>query len=327
MDRVSAHEVIASRCGAVLGRQTVLKDDHFPGCQNKKLTPLIEGAPNFRQVDGLPVYGVAIPTVTGLRNVLEAVGGKARKALWHSMREEPLVYINGQPYVLREVEKPFSNLELTGITRERVEQMEARLREDVLAEAEQYGGRVLVSKELDDGQVIDTWEPVHTVQTPLEVCAALTAEGYQLSYVRIPITDEKVCADTLARANIHRAALLSCRSVGCAHANAAVHTFLLVLTRAQRHSGAQGCRLRRDSEPLRSRGRGHSICGQLPDGQRPHNDGHDHLSAGISASTSAPRAAQPGCTVVAGTDRGRGGGAATRRLRRHSVTCACRRGW
>ena len=191
-ESMTPQEVIAGRCGAVLGRQTVLKDDHFPGCQNKKLTPLIDGAPNFRQVAGLPVYGVAIPTVTGLRNVLDAVGGKTRKALWHSMREEPLVYLNGQPYVLREIERPFSNLELTGITRERVEQMEVRLREDVLAEAEQYHGRVLVSKELDDGQVIDSWEPVHTVQTPAEVYAALVVEGYQLSYVRIPITDEKV---------------------------------------------------------------------------------------------------------------------------------------
>lgn len=27
-----------------------LQSDHFPGCQNMKLTPLIEGAPNFRQV-------------------------------------------------------------------------------------------------------------------------------------------------------------------------------------------------------------------------------------------------------------------------------------
>eukprot|EP00878_Enallax_costatus_P022564 GHUV01023947.1.p1 GENE.GHUV01023947.1~~GHUV01023947.1.p1 ORF type:complete len:169 (-),score=61.36 GHUV01023947.1:991-1497(-) len=50
---------------------------HWPvcaGCQNTKLTPLLDGAPNFRQVEGLPVYGVAIPTVRGLRNVLEELG-------------------------------------------------------------------------------------------------------------------------------------------------------------------------------------------------------------------------------------------------------------
>lgn len=47
---VSAEEVVATRSGDVLLRHTILKSDHFPGCQNMKLTPLIEGAPNFRQV-------------------------------------------------------------------------------------------------------------------------------------------------------------------------------------------------------------------------------------------------------------------------------------
>lgn len=81
------------------------------GCANKRLTPLLEGAPNWRQVAGLPVYGVAVPTVAGARLVLDAIGCRERAAIWHSMREEPLVYVNGEPFVLREVEAPFSNLE------------------------------------------------------------------------------------------------------------------------------------------------------------------------------------------------------------------------
>jgi hypothetical protein len=47
--------IIQSRSGAVLGRQTILKSDHFPGCQNMKLTPLIDGAPNFRKVPSPPI--------------------------------------------------------------------------------------------------------------------------------------------------------------------------------------------------------------------------------------------------------------------------------
>ena len=75
-------KVVASRKGDVLIKYTILKSDHFPGvqwpdssrlimiemkahflfpartsypwpragCQNKKLLPLLEGAPNFRQV-------------------------------------------------------------------------------------------------------------------------------------------------------------------------------------------------------------------------------------------------------------------------------------
>lgn len=38
------------RGGSVLGKKTILKSDHFPGCQNKRLSPQIEGAPNYRQV-------------------------------------------------------------------------------------------------------------------------------------------------------------------------------------------------------------------------------------------------------------------------------------
>lgn len=89
----------------------------------------------------MPVYGVAIPTVTGLRLVLDKLGAAKgrRKVLWHSMREEPVLYINGRPFVVREADKPFANLEYTGIDRERVESMEARLKQDVLAEVWRAG--------------------------------------------------------------------------------------------------------------------------------------------------------------------------------------------
>jgi len=33
---------------------------------------------------------------------------------WQNLREEPLVFINGHPFVVRESDKPFSNLEYTG---------------------------------------------------------------------------------------------------------------------------------------------------------------------------------------------------------------------
>lgn len=189
--------VINSRGGSVLGKKTILKSDHFPGCQNKRLRPQVEGAPNYRQVGSLPVFGVAIPTIDGIRRVLDLVGagknGSKQHVLWHNLREEPVVYINDRPYVLREVERPFTNLEYTGINRARVEQMEARLKEDVLQEAARFTNKVLVNDELPDGQMVDQWEPVSldSVQTPLEVYEALQSEGYLVDYERVPITDEK----------------------------------------------------------------------------------------------------------------------------------------
>ncbi|KAK2078696.1 hypothetical protein QBZ16_003536 [Prototheca wickerhamii] len=204
---LSAEEVVARRSGDVLLRHTILKGDHFPGCQNMRLRPLVEGAPNFRQVEGTPVYGVAIPTVAGLRRVLDLLGAAKgrRRVLWHSMREEPVIYINGAPFVVREADKPFANLEYTGIDRERVEAMEARLKLDVLHEAALYGNQILVAEEDDSFQVVQAWQPVSEadVQTPAEVYHELVEDGYDIDYLRVPVTDEKAPKsrdfDTLTR--------------------------------------------------------------------------------------------------------------------------------
>ena len=66
--------LIASRAGEVLGAHTILKEDHFPGCQSAKLPDTIPGAPNFRGVPGQNVYGSALPTVEGIKEVLKHVG-------------------------------------------------------------------------------------------------------------------------------------------------------------------------------------------------------------------------------------------------------------
>ncbi|RWR94458.1 paladin isoform X2 [Cinnamomum micranthum f. kanehirae] len=218
-------QVINYRAGSVLGKNTILKSDHFPGCQNKRLSPQIEGAPNYRQAGSLRVHGVAIPTIDGIRNVLDHIGtqknGKQTRLLWHNLREEPVVYINGRPFVLRDVERPFSNLEYTGIDRARVEQMEARLKEDILLEAAQYGNKILVTDELPDGQMVDQWELVThaSVKTPLEAYEELQAEGYLVDYERVPITDEKspeeqdfdLLVHSISQADINTEIIFNCQ--------------------------------------------------------------------------------------------------------------------
>lgn len=188
--------VAALRNGEVLGSQTVLKSDHCPGCQNPSLPERVEGAPNFREIPGFPVYGVANPTIDGIRSVIQRIGSSkgGRPVFWHNMREEPVIYINGKPFVLREVERPYKNmLEYTGIDRERVQRMEARLKEDILREAERYGGAIMVIHETDDGQIFDAWEHVSSdvIQTPLEVFRCLESKGFPVKYARVPITDGK----------------------------------------------------------------------------------------------------------------------------------------
>jgi hypothetical protein len=161
----------------------------------------MKGASNFRVMAGARVYGVAMSTLEGVRNVLWAVKQQAKRedevgfesvewllwglfwselagycwpvgglerlehrkrlllasfdqiststdsacsppphapqeVLWFNMREEPVVYVNGRPFVLREQTCPMKNLqEYAGIDATRLERMERRLKEDVLAEA------------------------------------------------------------------------------------------------------------------------------------------------------------------------------------------------
>ncbi|KAI6672581.1 hypothetical protein NL676_000487 [Syzygium grande] len=217
--------VMKLRGGSVLGMKTILKSDHFPGCQNKRLSPQIDGAPNYRQADSLHVHGVAIPTIDGIRNVLKHIGaqidGKGVKVLWISLREEPVIYINGRPFVLRDEEKPLSNLELTGINRDRVEQMEERLKEDIMMEAARYGNKILVTDELPDYQMVDQWEPVSrdSVKTPLEVYQELQVEGYLVDYERVPLTDEKApeerdiddLVDKISQVNVNTEIIFNCQ--------------------------------------------------------------------------------------------------------------------
>ena len=121
--------------------------------------------------------------------------------------------------------------------RERVEDMEVRLKQDILAEARLFGNQILVVHENTDLTLYDHWEPVTVadVQTPQEVYAELkgenksvarlglhiivndsrdgigifclfemifksltfmfVADGYDVDYLRIPVTDEKAPKD------------------------------------------------------------------------------------------------------------------------------------
>ncbi|KAI9144841.1 inositol hexakisphosphate-domain-containing protein [Paraphysoderma sedebokerense] len=223
-------QVVNQRAGAVLATQTILKHDAFPGCQKLSLPDRIEGAPNFRQVKlvevrkgvrslirksavstGLDlgkvdeneiskVIGVAMPTSEGIKNLLkkvDAAPGGTRKLMWTCLREEPVIYINTRPYVLRLFQDPLKNLEATGINSERVELMEERMKNDVLMELKKYNGRCLLHEEeiLPNGgfSIIPVWETVKPsdVQTPKEVFQNIKSQGYNVDYLRIPITDEQ----------------------------------------------------------------------------------------------------------------------------------------
>ena len=86
----------------------------------------IEGAPNFRQLKGFPIFGTGQPTEAAMVEIInKAKEGAGRenvkvlnyfshflillffvKVFWFTMRQEPIVYVNGAPYAPRHPEKP-----------------------------------------------------------------------------------------------------------------------------------------------------------------------------------------------------------------------------
>lgn len=76
--------------------------------------------------------------------------------------------------------------------------MEARLKEDILAEVRQSGGRMLLHREeynpsTNQSGVVGYWENIlaDDVKTPSEVYSSLKYEVYDIVYKRIPLTRER----------------------------------------------------------------------------------------------------------------------------------------
>merc|ERR1712004_45490 len=100
--------------------------DHFDKIQ--KLPDPIPGCPNFRRVPGFKVYCCGQPTLEGFEKVLEKVTGsiypKDGPIIWFNLRQEPTVYVNGNPVCARPANKIGEYAELGNITRDIIKAQE-----------------------------------------------------------------------------------------------------------------------------------------------------------------------------------------------------------
>merc|ERR1712066_513458 len=107
--------------------KAVAMADHFEKIQ--KLADPIPGCPNFRRVPGYKVYLCGQPTADGFEKALEKVCGtiypKDGKIIWFNLRQEPSVYVNGQPLCARPPNKIGEYAELGNVTREKLKEDEA----------------------------------------------------------------------------------------------------------------------------------------------------------------------------------------------------------
>merc|ERR1712018_1002101 len=103
----------------------VLKFDHFENIHRLPANQLtIEGSPNFRQVPGYLVFGTGQPTKLGFQKVLEYLlreDSEAKTVLWTNMRQEPVVYMNGQSFTPRLRERMNENMEFPGAAGDYIE--------------------------------------------------------------------------------------------------------------------------------------------------------------------------------------------------------------
>ncbi|WFD36790.1 hypothetical protein MCUN1_003679 [Malassezia cuniculi] len=216
-------DVVQNRHGSILSAYTMLKSDFFSGILKANLPLRIDGIPNLRVVvplvhldesygdsDSTPTaqetWGSGMPTVEGLRHGLArmgAYGPNATPVVWTNLREEPVLYVNGRPHVLRLADQPLNNVEATGVTTDVVERMEVALKRDLLEEAHAQNGRVLLHDEImsDDGKfvIIPVWETVSDadILTPRDVYERVQSEGYRVDYARVAITDEQAPVPTV----------------------------------------------------------------------------------------------------------------------------------
>merc|ERR1711988_174927 len=107
--------------------KAVAMADHFEKIQ--KLPEPIPGCPNFRRVPGYKVYLCGQPTTEGFEKCLEKVCGsiypKDGKIIWFNLRQEPVVYVNGQPLCARPPNKIGEYAELGNVTRDKLKEDEA----------------------------------------------------------------------------------------------------------------------------------------------------------------------------------------------------------
>merc|ERR1711913_121232 len=187
--------------------------DHFEKIQ--KLPDPVAGVPNFRRVPGYKVYCCGQPTAAGVKTCLEKVTGtiypKDGKIIWFNVRQEPNVYVNGDPICARPPNKIGEYAELGNVTAE------------MLGKDEPEFLRVLEGRAKDNGKlkIIDISKKekeveVKELKTLDTVIEEAKADFPGLRLIRVPVCNSaapnEVDFDTICQAflkmkimdNIHK---------------------------------------------------------------------------------------------------------------------------
>merc|ERR1712087_550087 len=157
--------------------------DHFEKIQ--KLKDKVDGVPNFRRVPGYKVYCCGQPTKEGFVKAIEKVCEKYPKdgpIVWINMRQEPIVYVNGNPVCARPANKIGEYAELGGVTRASVKADEEEFLRVLESRAKEGGKIKVVDVNKKESEV-----EVKELTTLSKVIEDLKATFPGLTHNRIPV--------------------------------------------------------------------------------------------------------------------------------------------
>merc|ERR1711910_268757 len=153
----------------------------------QKLPEPLAGAPNFHRIPGYKVYCTGQPTAAGFKSILEKVTGtiypKDGPIIWLNLRQEPNVYVNGEPICARPPNKIGEYAELGNVTRDSVKADELEFQKVVEGRAKENGGKLkylTISKEEKEVEVKD-------LKTLSETIEGLKADFPGLVHMRVPV--------------------------------------------------------------------------------------------------------------------------------------------
>jgi len=169
----------------------VIKLDHSVGPQ--------EDLPNFRQTPGFPVYGVGQPSEAGFAKLAEKIP-KADKTILFSVRQEPVVYINGNPCSARKKDDLHNNIPVTDLKAADILDLEAKLGKEVNGMLKDgsldiHRDKDLQENPMDRDDLVDTVkvENVKELGSVMKGVAETCLPGLQV--IRLPFQEERPLAE------------------------------------------------------------------------------------------------------------------------------------
>merc|ERR1712180_577997 len=168
--------------------------DHFDKIQ--KLPDPVPGCPNFRRVPGYKVYCCGQPTKQGFEAALNKVCGdiypKTGKIIWINTRQEPDVYVNGDPVCARPPNKIGEYAELGDVTRDSAKATEVEFLEICQKRIKGNGGKLKVV----DINKKETEKEVKKILSLSKVIEGVKEKFPGLVHMRVPVCNSAAPKET-----------------------------------------------------------------------------------------------------------------------------------